>query len=278
MSYDVGDLRQHAWLAIPENQPTPPVLVANHGYHPDPPRYGFDAQGRNRRPGDYYRSAIQAYVDAGFATLVADYRGHNASEGFEFTQSAFASNYYAQDVLSLMSLLSELEHSLDLDNVFMWGHSMGGEVSLIALLATPANAASLWSTMGGTRQQQAAFYGRNGGGSTDDTTSERFARTDVDAQALEPTLHLSALRTPLLLQHAVADQATAFEWSVQIASQLRALGHPVQLVSYEGSSHLFEGEQFAQAVARDVTFFRQHLRQAAPEPPQACSIKLRKSL
>jgi hypothetical protein len=38
--------------AIPENGF--PVVIANHGYVPDPARYGITAEGIDSRPGDYY--------------------------------------------------------------------------------------------------------------------------------------------------------------------------------------------------------------------------------
>lgn len=57
--YRSGQLLIYAMVAVPKSTPPPggfPVLVASHGAHPDPPRYGFTAGGVDSRPGDYYRS------------------------------------------------------------------------------------------------------------------------------------------------------------------------------------------------------------------------------
>ena len=43
--------------------------------------------------------------------------------------------YYTEDVLALLAALGDIADA-DPENVFMWGHSMDGEVTLRTLLAT----------------------------------------------------------------------------------------------------------------------------------------------
>ena len=70
------------------------------------------------------------------------------------------SHYYTEDVLALLAGLEDVENA-DLDNVFMWGHSMGGEVTLRTLLATDRlRGASIWSTVGGSIWDQGYYYSR----------------------------------------------------------------------------------------------------------------------
>ena len=57
--YEHNGLTLYAMVAVPDGERPEsgfPVVVANHGYVPDPRRYGIRADGRNARPGDYYAS------------------------------------------------------------------------------------------------------------------------------------------------------------------------------------------------------------------------------
>ena len=111
-SYKSAGLKVHAMVAVP-HAPQPengfPVLVANHGHHPDPPEYGITAEGKDWRPGDYYRRIPELFVAQGFMVVMPDFRGHNNSEGFEFTEGMLESSYYTEDVLNLLAGLESLD-------------------------------------------------------------------------------------------------------------------------------------------------------------------------
>ena len=147
--YESAGLRIHAMVARPDGESPEdgfPVVIFNHGHHPEPKKYGITADGKNHRPGDYYRPIPDLFVARGFLVIVPDFRGHNSSEGFEFTEGMLESAYYTEDVLNLIAGLSDID-GIDLERVFMMGHSMGGEVTLRALLATDKiRAASIWSS------------------------------------------------------------------------------------------------------------------------------------
>lgn len=202
-----------------------PVVVANHGYVPNPAKYGITSEGIDSRPGDYYRSVPELYTSRGFLVVMPDYRGHNSSEGFEYVDGKESVNYYAEDVVALMSGLADIEHA-DLDNVFMWSHSMGGAVSMRALLATDrVKAASFWSTMG-----------------VDDLSSK-----------------LGELAIPLMIQHSVNDQSTAYGNSKKLAKMLAGNGQSYTFHQYDSADHYFAGEMRELAADRDVVFFAAQL-------------------
>ena len=97
VSYRSSGLKVYAMVAVP-NTPKPkagfPVLVANHGFVPAPEKFGITADGIDSRPGDYYRDVPKIYTREGFLVVMPDYRGHNISEGFEFTTGILATNSY----------------------------------------------------------------------------------------------------------------------------------------------------------------------------------------
>ena len=228
VSYQSSGLKVYAMIAVP-NSAMPedgfPVVVANHGYVPDPTQYGITAEGKNSRPGDYYRSVPELYTSRGFLVVIPDYRGHNSSEGYELikAQNREAIVAYADDVIALLQRLEAIEKA-DLSNVFMWSHSMGGGVSMHALLATDiVKASSFWATMGV------------------DQLSERF----------EP------LDGPVMIQHSIGDTSTESSNSQKLADTLQAIEHPVTFHEYEGADHFFEGDMRELAADRDAEFFRE---------------------
>ena len=233
ISYTSDDLKVYAMVAVPKS-PAPatgfPIVVANHGYVNDPQRYGISGDGRNARPGDYYRSVPELYSEHGFVVLIPDYRGHGSSEGYEQIKDQSRGDLaryvdkYANDVVILLSALDEIENA-DVDKVYMWSHSMGGGVALRVLARTEiVKASSFWSTM-----------------SVDDVADQ-----------------IELVTGPVVIHHAVEDQSTAYSNSVRLAAALEETGREYVFYSYEGSDHFFIGEARKIAADRDAEYFLSH--------------------
>ena len=269
--YESAGLTLHAMVARPQAQQPDggwPVLIANHGHHPEPKKYGITAEGKDHRPGDYYRRIPELFVARGYLVVMPDYRGHNNSEGFEYTHGLLESPYYTEDVLNLLAGLDDIEGA-NLDRIFMWGHSMGGEVTLRALLATDKiKAASMWSSVGGSLWDQAYYYSRYEDPMAPDSSETnksvvtrlrgRIADLDGDfhVESVDPLAHLDHLQTPIIIQHAVGDRGAAYKWSERLAKALYLQGKRYEFWSYNGDSHLFDDDDMKLAVERDHEFFR----------------------
>jgi hypothetical protein len=83
-SYESAGLKVHALVAVPI-EPGPdsgyPVLIANHGHHPEPPKYGITAEGKDWRPGDYYRRIPELFAAQGFIGRYAGLSGSQQLRG-----------------------------------------------------------------------------------------------------------------------------------------------------------------------------------------------------
>ena len=230
-SYSHAGLKLHAMIAVPETDAPDsgyPVVIANHGYVPDPRRYGISADGRDARPGDYYRSVPGLFASRGFLTVIPDYRGHNSSEGYEDidpqTDESFA--YYAEDVVALVKAIDQLD-AADADNVFMWSHSMGGIVAARALLSTDiVRASSFWSTM--------------------DVADLSFRFSQFDG--------------PVNVHHSIDDAATSIENSRTLAAALKDVGRLAAFYEYDEAEHFFAERRRESAANLDAELFRSQIR------------------
>ena len=273
LSFEVDGLHQCAlllWPAGEQPQQGWPVLQFNHGFHPDPPRNGFNAEGESDRPGDYYRETAQAFARAGFAVVVPDYRGHNISDGGEFTSRVLADAWYSRDAVACFLALDSLE-GLDMDQAYMLGHSMGGAITLRALLALGprVKAGALWSSSGagglatlmGKEMADGLVEDHSGVSKPmlDDLRRElQELGPGLALQDMDPLFNASAIAAPISIQHAAGDASTSAAASMDLAARLYLAGKNYQLKIYPGSDHLFTGENFATAVERDIAWFRAH--------------------
>jgi dienelactone hydrolase len=226
VNFTADGLKQYALVLEPAGERPDsgwPVMLVNHGHHPEPPNYGRIKDGTTDRPGDYYRDVPLAFARRGFLVVAPDFRGHNISEGAEFTGGRLESHWYARDTIAAFSALATLPGT-DLSRVFLWGHSMGGDVTLrVSLAFGPAiTGASIWST----------------------------------AATADATLYRDALDIPLVIQHAKGDPVARFNWSESLATGLDASGKPHRFYPYEGDEHMFRGIRLEQAIDRDLAYFR----------------------
>ena len=156
-SYHSDGLRIYARLDLP-NTPPPkggyPVIIFCHGW------VGIEAAPNfhfSYTPASMYAELIDGYVDAGFVVLTPGYRGHGTvngvpADGLEYmaawdNETYLSPSFYAIDVLNLVEGLGsisnlvfetfggqrEREITVDLDRVFISGHSQGGDVVLTVL-------------------------------------------------------------------------------------------------------------------------------------------------
>lgn len=123
-SYPSDNLKIYGMMNIPDGDGPFSVIVLNHGY--------FNQS--SFQSGDGTRTMANILAAKGYITLASDYRGHGKSED-DGQGSRGHRPEYAIDVLNLIASLNSLPKA-DLEKIGMWGHSMGGEVSLRTIEVT----------------------------------------------------------------------------------------------------------------------------------------------
>src|SRR3989338_3555270 len=150
-SYKSEGLKIYALLTAPNGQIPPagwPVIVFNHGYIP-PAQY---------QTIERYVAYVDGFARNGYVVFKPDYRGHGNSEG-EPT-GAYGSTAYTIDVLNAVASIKRLntasfwqaervqnlkedagqasmtESLVDPNRIGMWGHSLGGFLTLRSMVVS----------------------------------------------------------------------------------------------------------------------------------------------
>ena len=153
----------------------------------------------------------------------------------------------------------------------MLGHSMGGPITLSALLALGerVKAGAVWSTAGASKLSYTMKQALISSGGEDSSSSSKAAvdaltheladlGQGVTEQDVSPMTQATKLQVPLSIQHDRDDRSAPVANSLELAGRLYVAGRSYQLKVYAGEEHLFTGEMFKAAVARDIQWFQRH--------------------
>ena len=246
VSYRSDGLKIYALLTVPTGaapQGGWPAIAFNHGYIP-PDEY---------RTTQRYVAYQDAFARSGYVTLKSDYRGHGDSEGV--AGGGYDDPGYTIDVLNAVASLRR-DRRVNPDRIGLWGHSMGGQLSLRAMLVDPdLKAACLWAGVVAGYDTLATDWNRP-------ATQPRPVLDDLNRQFLQrlsPNAFLADLKgRPLQLHHGTADKDVPYGFQVELAGDLRRARQPFTAFRYDGDDHNLS-RNLTLALRRSVAFFDEHL-------------------
>jgi dienelactone hydrolase len=266
-------------MQIPKGEGKFPVIVMNHGFFTRSVYHSGDGTDRS-----------SAYLaEHGYVTLASDYRSWGGSDEGE---SLFYSGLVI-DVINLIDAIPSIPQA-DPNRVGIWGHSMGGGVTIKVLTivgvrsSRPVSlkAAVLYSTVSA---DFADIIGRWGNGCFGDIAqgeqvigcnssdvipadlpsnlqqAYRFAGIDVETlKKVSPLFYLDSIEVPVQIHYGTEDgkvlSGTPPQWSVKLTQALRDSGKQVEMYSYEGEHHSFIGEPWFVFMGRVLRFFDKYLK------------------
>jgi len=260
-SYESEGLTIYGLLTVPRGEAPEtgwPLIVFLHGYIP-PEQY---------RTTERYAAYQDGFARNGYVTLKPDYRGHGDSEGS--AEQGSRGPGYAVDVLNAVASLQRLPES-DPERVGMWGHSLGGSLTLRAMVVSgDVKAGVIWAGVVATYEEIWEARPRWVGGEPtvtpgpDVTVTPReagqlFAYGTFDENpefwaAIDPVTYLDDLSGPVQIHHATGDQSVPVEFSEKLYERLQEAGQPAELYTYQGDNHNISAN-FATAMERSVAFF-----------------------
>jgi uncharacterized protein len=261
-SYRSEGLKIYALLTVPRGQRPAsgwPVIIFNHGYIPP----------RQYRTTERYVAYVDGFARAGYMVFRPDYRGHGNSEGA--ATGAYGSPGYVIDVLNAVASLKRYEGA-DPERIGMWGHSMGGWITLRAMVVSPdIKAGVIWGGVVGAYEDLLAHWRRNRPSAPPGSASRGWRNALVREygepsenpefwRKLSPNHFLADLSGPIQLHHARGDASVPVKLSEILEEQGKATGMPIELFAYPRDNHNISGN-FGRAMAQSVTFFDRWVKQ-----------------
>lgn len=237
-------------LNVPRGKGPFPAAVLAHGYI-DPAVY-VRGQGMTRERG--------YLAERGYIALHVDYRNHAESDDDPDYQLKMRLGYSADVINAVKALRASDDVPVADDRVFLFGRSMGGGVSLKALVAEPGlvAGAALWASVSSLEAQN----------------YEQFIRPDPEDSDLRDALvrrhgtpqespafwrenssrpYFDRITEPVLMVHGRLDDTCPPEWAAATQRALVKAGVDSELAWYD-DGHPF-GPQFFAAMDRTISFF-----------------------
>jgi alpha-beta hydrolase superfamily lysophospholipase len=283
IEYTSDGLNIRGVMQIPtRGEPPYPVIVMNHGYFS---RSAF-------RSGDGTDRAAEFLNMHGYLTVASDYRSWGTSD---YGTSLFYSGL-AIDVVNLLKAIPSIPQA-DPARVGIWGHSMGGAVTMKVLTIVGDNpnlskinirAAVLYSTVSADQADALERWGLGcfgdvlDGETRADCNSSDIVPLDLPAELqaaylkaasdpetlrlISPIYRLNYVTAPVQIHYGKLDgmvsSGTPPEWSIKLFNAFLEAGKPVKLVAYDGQRHSFINEAWYQFMDTIAKFFNQHVKNA----------------
>src|SRR5215217_6196879 len=259
VSYLSDGLKIYALMTVPNGEKPAtgwPVIIFNHGYIPP----------------DVYRTTERyiAYVDqiasSGYIVFKSDYRGHDRSEGQ--AGGVYTEPNYAIDVLNAVASVKRYPDA-DPNRIGMWGHSMGGYITLRSMVITKdIKAGVIWGGVVApypdlfTRWNPGGRLTTAAPGSWVYSMEQAYGTVETNPQfwnSISANGYLRDLRGPIQLHHSTTDEEVPWEFSEMLYEEMQAANRVVEFYSYQGDNHNISGN-FSLAMQRSIEFFDRYLK------------------
>lgn len=264
-SYKSDGLKIYGLLTIPNGQKPDggwPIIIFNHGYL-DPGEYETTAR---------YVAYQDAFARDGYVTFKSDYRGHGKSEGDP--EGGYYSPAYTTDVLNALTSVQKMK-DVNPNKVGMWGHSMGGNITLRAMVINKQiKAGVIWGGVVGTYDDLMNHWDRTVPFQPSgkelalrhrfrDEILQKYGTPQTNPQFwnfIDPNNYLQDISGALQIHAGTADEEVPWKFSQGLDDRLKALNKPVEFYTYEGANHNISSPAFELAMQRSIAFFDKVLK------------------
>ncbi len=265
VSYKSDNLKIYALMTLPQGKKPKngwPVIIFNHGYIA-PNQYVTTER---------YIAYVDTFARDGYIVFKSDYRGNGKSEGQP--EGAYYSPAYATDILNAVSSIKKYKDA-DSNKIGMWGHSMGGNVTLRNLVVDTKDikVAVIWGGVVGNYEDLMFNWQRRV--SYQPSPSELAFRNRSKSQLVnqygdprknptfwnlvDPTNFTKDITAPVQLNVGGNDEEVPIAFSKSLYEKLKREDKVIEYYEYNGSDHNIS-QGFNVAIQRSVDFFNKYLK------------------
>lgn len=232
-----------------------PGIVLNHGYI-EPSIY---------QPGQGLAREQDYLARQGFVVLHTDYRGHAASDPPVGPLDRETRLGYTRDAAAAVRAL-EREPYVDDEQLAMLGRSMGGGVTLNALVAHPGlvDAAVVYASVSSDWLENLRWFTEPNRPEALTGVYDRFGRPEANPRAyrdLAARTFFDRITEPVLLHHGTVDTTCPPRWARATQRLLARADVDARTQWWEGEGHTFYAGWEA-SMEQTVRFLRRQLRRA----------------
>jgi dipeptidyl aminopeptidase/acylaminoacyl peptidase len=228
-----------------------PAVVLNHGYI-EPSIY-VTGQGMAREQ-DWL-------ANAGFVVLHTDYRGHAAGAPVGDLDRETRLGY-ARDSINAVLALEKLSY-VDADKTALMGRSMGGGVTLNALVAAPGlvDAAVIYASVSSSFLDNLRHFTQPNRPEAVQEFYDQYGTPRQEPEfydGLSSRTYFDRITEPVLIHHGAVDGTCPPVWSRTTQRLLEKAEVDSTLVEYPGEDHTFYA-RWQDSMVRSVQFLRRQL-------------------
>lgn len=201
-------------------------------------------------------------VKNGFLTIAPDFLGYanSDSEAGDIFESRF------QTYTTILSLIKSVENGIlsdywDGKNLFIWGHSNGGQIAITTLEITGKDYPTvLWAPVSKPFPYSILYY-------TDSSDDKgKLIRSELskfeelyDVEKYSLTNYLDKIAADIQLHQGTNDDAVPVSWSDALAVKLKSLEKNVNYIKHNGADHNMR-PSWDSAAKQSLEFFISHLK------------------
>lgn len=269
VSYLSDGIRINGLLTVPSGEKPIngwPGIIFNHGYV-KPEIYTTEQR---------YAAYVDYFARNGYVVFKPDYRGHAESEGDP--EGVYYSPAYTIDVMNALASLKKYPE-VNPDKIGMWGHSMGGSITLKSLVINTSSvkAAVIWGGVVGSYTDIMYHWPDNNPKvpyvpSTRDVSLKQNYRKKIIAnygtpisnpsywKTIDPTYFIKDIKTPIQLNVGTKDLDVPPAFSYGFYNKMKSAKKTVQLYTYKNANHNISAPNFEKAMKNSLAFFDKYLK------------------